>query len=134
VDRSPVVTSIWRALRIALAVGLIGVTAYGGINDGLSTAREAATPLQSIVAAMQLVYGGLSLAVLLAMAFRPRLVNALLIPWAVALAAVGSMAPVVWGEAGWAAGAAGGVATAAVAALVIAAWRAHLRWRSSAPA
>jgi hypothetical protein len=124
----------WPVLRITLVVALVAVTAYGGISDGLDTVREATTRGQAIGAASQLAYGPLSLVVLLAMAFRPRWVTPLLAAWGLALTVTGTLAPVVWGEAGWGAGAAGGVATALVAALVIAGWRAHLRWGGATPA
>jgi len=121
------VRSVAGAARIALVVGMVAVTAYGGIGDGIPTAREAASVLQLAAAVLQLVYGGLSIAILLAMAFRPRAVAALLIAWGVALTAVGTLAPVVWGEQSWAVGAAGGLATFAIAALVNVGWRAHAR-------
>jgi hypothetical protein len=120
-------TRVWRAVRIALVVGMIGVTAYSGIAEGIPTARNTASTFQSAAAVLQLVYGGLSIAVLVAMAFRPRAVSALLLAWGVALTAVGTVAPVAWGGQSWAVGAAGGLAVAAIAALVIAAWRAHAR-------
>jgi hypothetical protein len=128
-DRSAL--RLWPVARIALVAALLAVTAYGGINDGLSTVREAKTHAESAAASVQLAYGGLSVAALLGMALRPRWVTALLIAWSVAVTATGAVAPVVWGETGWGAGAAGGVATAAVAWLAIAGWRAHARWRGA---
>ncbi|HEX4438543.1 MAG TPA: hypothetical protein VH854_00640 [Thermoanaerobaculia bacterium] len=125
---------LWPVARIALVAALLAVTAYGGINDGLSTLRKAKTPGESAAVAVQIAYGGLSVAALLAMALRPRWVTALLIAWGVAVTATGTVAPVVWGGAGWGAGAAGGAATAAVAWLEIAGWRAHARWRGAAAA
>jgi hypothetical protein len=117
----------WRLYRIALVVALLAVTAFGGISDGLTTWREASSPLTSAASAAQLAYGGLSVAALFAMAFRRRSVVPLLIAWAVALTAVGTVASVIWGEQTWAVGAAGGAATAVAAALVVAGWRAHAR-------
>ena len=117
----------WRLVRIALVVALLAVTAFGGISDGLRTWREASSPLTSAASAAQLAYGGLSVAALLAMAFRRRWVGPLLIGWAVALTAVGTVASVIWGEQTWAVGAVAGVATAVAAALVVAGWRAHAR-------
>jgi len=118
---------LWPVVRIALVVLLVGVTAYGGIEDGLSAARGATTPAESAAAAVQLAYGGLSVLAMLAMALRRRWVAALLIAWGVAVTATGTIAPLVWGGAGWGACAAGGLATAVVAWLVVAGWRAHVR-------
>lgn len=122
---------IWRVARIALVVALVALTAEGGISDGMSTWREASSPLATAAAAAQLAYGALSLAVLFAMAFRREWVTAAMVAWAVPLAATGTLAPVVWGEQPWVVGLAGGAATAAVVALAIAGWRAHERWRGA---
>ena len=123
---------VWYVARIALVVALVAVTAQGGIGDGMSAWRGGASSLETAAAAIQLAYGALSLAVLLAMAFRREWVTAVMLAWGVPLTATGTLAPVVWGEQPWVVGLAGGAATAAVVALAIAGWRAHARSAAAA--
>ena len=91
----------------------------------------AATAGQRVASVLQLLYGALSVAVLLAMAFRPRWVAALLLAWGAALTLTGALATVVWGAQGWGVAAVAGVSIAAVVALVLWAWRAHERASSA---
>ena len=96
--------------------------------------RSAETAGQRAASATEILYGVLSVAVLLAMAFRRRWVTPLLVAWGGALTVTGALAAVVWGEAEWWAGAIGGAGVLAVVALVVWAWRAHLRGtRAGAP-
>jgi len=89
--------------------------------------RSVETAGQRIASATQVLYGVLSVAVLLAMAFRPRWVTPLLVAWGAALAVTGALAAVVWGGAEWWAGAVGGAGVLGVVVLVLWAWHAHLR-------
>lgn len=116
-----------RVLRIGFVVALVALCAYAGIEDGMRAFAGAQTAGQRVASVIQLLYGALSVAVLVAMAFRPGWVAALLLAWGAALAVTGGLAAVVWGEQGWAVGAAAGASVAAVAALVVWAWRAHAR-------
>src|SRR4051812_21396159 len=95
--------------------------------------RSAAGAGQRIAATTQLLYGALPVVTLVAMAFRPAWVTALLIAWGAALTMTGTLATVVWGGAGWPIGAVAGVSILAVVALIVWAWRAPRRGASSEP-
>jgi len=121
------VRSVWRVVRVGFAAGLVAVCASTGIEGGLDAWRSAETAAQRVASATEILYGVLSVAVLLAMAFRRHWVTPLLVAWGGALTVTGAMAAVVWGEASWGAAAAGAVGVLGVVALVVWAWRAHLR-------
>jgi hypothetical protein len=116
-----------RIVRIALVVGLVAFCAYAGLGDGMRAWSESRTAAQRVASGTQLLYGSLSVALLLAMAFRTSWVEPLLWAWGTALTLTGTLATVVWGEQGWAAAAAAFASIAAIAALVVWAWRAHRR-------
>lgn len=118
-------------LRVGLVASLVAFCADAGIEDGMRGFAGSQTAGQRVASMTQLLYGALSVAVLLAMAFRPRWVAALLLAWGAALTVTGALATVVWGEQGWGVAAVAGVSIAGVFALILWAWRAHLR--ASAP-
>jgi hypothetical protein len=117
----------WEILRVGLVATTVAFCASAGIEDGMRAFTGAATAGQRVASVMQLLYGALSVAVLLAMALRPRWVAALLLGWGAALTVTGALATVVWGEQGWGVAAVAGVSIAAVVALILWAWRAHER-------
>jgi len=114
-------------VRVGFVAGLVALCASSGIGGAMDEWRSAETAGQRIASATEVLYGVLSVAVLLAMAFRPRWVTPLLVAWGAALTVTGAMAAVVWGGAAWWAGAVGGAGVLGVVALVLWAWRAHLR-------
>lgn len=116
-----------RVLRAAFVVSIVALCAYAGLEDGLRAFAGAVTAAQRVASVTQLLYGALSVAVLLAMLFRRGWVAALLLAWGAAVTVTGGLAPVVWGEQGWGVGAAAGASVAAAVALVLWAWRAHER-------
>lgn len=118
-------------LRVGLVVTFVAFCAWAGIEDGMPAFAGAQTAGQRVASVTQLLYGALSVAVLLGIAFRPAWVAALLVAWGAVLIVTGSLATVVWGEQGWGVAAVAGVSIASVVALIVWAWRAHER--ASAP-
>jgi len=121
------VRRVWEVVRVGFVAGLVALCASTGIDGAMNEWRSAETAGQRAASATELLYGVLSIAVLLAMAFRPRWVTPLLVAWGGALTVTGALAAVVWGGAEWWAGAIGGAGVLAVVALVLWAWRAHVR-------
>jgi hypothetical protein len=118
-----------RFASLAAVLALLLLTAYTGIADGRDAFRSASAdrPLERVAAAIQLLYGALAAATLLASALARRWVLPLLLAWGAALTVTGGLAPVVWGEQGALVGVLGGLCTAAIVALVFRAARAHNR-------
>jgi len=123
------VKRVGRVVSLAAVVVLLLLTAYTGIADGLDAFRSASAdrPLERVAAAIQLLYGALAAATLLASALARRWVLPLLLAWGAALTVTGGLAPVVWGEQGALVGVLGGLCTAAIVALAFLAARAHNR-------
>ena len=118
-----------RFASLAAVLALLLLTAYTGIADGRNAFRSASAdrPLERVAAAIQLLYGALAAATLLASALARRWVLPLLLAWGAALTVTGGLAPVVWGEQGALVGVLGGLCTAGVVALVFRACRSHNR-------
>ena len=118
-----------RFASLAAVLALLLLTAYTGIADGRDAFRSASAdrPLERVAAAIQLLYGALAAATLLASALARRWVLPLLLAWGAALTVTGGLAPVVWGEQGALVGVLGGLCTAGVVALVFRACRSHNR-------
>ena len=116
-----------RYARLVAVVALLILTAYTGIVDGIDAFRGAGTTVERVGAVLQLAYGGLAAAVLIASAIARRWVLPLLIAWGAALTLTGGLAPVVWGEQGVLVGLLGGLCTAGIVALVFWACRSHNR-------
>ena len=120
---------VGRVVSLAAVVVLLLLTAYTGIADGLDAFRSASSvePLERVAAAIQILYGALAAASLVASAVSRRWVLPLLLAWGAALTVTGGLAPVVWGEQGALVGVLGGLCTAGVVALVFRACRSHNR-------
>jgi len=105
----------WTVSAVLAIAGLIGLA--------LAPRVAAAIPRTAI----QILYGGLAAASLVASAVSRRWVLPLLLAWGAALTVTGGLAPVVWGEQGALVGVLGGLCTAGVVALVFRACRSHNR-------
>ena len=117
---------VWEVVRVGFVAGLVALCAANGISGGMDEWRSAETAGQRAASVTEVLYGALSVAVLFAMALRPRWVTPLLVAWGAAITVTGALAAVVWGGAEWWAGVIGGAGVLAVVALVLRAWRAHL--------
>jgi hypothetical protein len=109
-------------LLTGLVVLLLLATAYLGLTGGFALVREARTFAQQLATGTELLYGVTALLALVAMASRHKSALLLLIVWAAALTATSTLAPVVWGNASPAVGAASGVGVAVVLALILWPW------------
>lgn len=106
----------WIALVLALAL-LVALT-WIGLAGGLKQLPQAETAGQLVQTIAQLGYGALSPASIVAAVQAHRWAPRLHAAWAVSVTVAGGLAPVVWGESGWATGAGSACAALAVALLV----------------
>jgi hypothetical protein len=127
-------SKVWSALRLAAICGLLLLTAYIGVVEGLNTAPSAATTGQYLATATQLLYGVLSIASLVAMGLKHRSAGVLLALWGLAVTATAGLASVAWGGSSILVGLVASGATAAIAGLVFWGWRAHRTERSRSAA
>jgi len=116
-------TRLWERIGLGLLVLLLLACGYNGLVEGSHELRNNDPPWMRVATATQLLYGGAAVLALIALAFRRSWVFPLLVVWAVATTATATLAPVVYGDAPWTAGAAAGAATAVLVGLVLWGWR-----------
>ena len=104
---------------LAVAILLLLALAWSGIQGGVEQLSQAPTPGQKVQTAAQFLFGMLSLLVG-ASAFRAhRFSRIVRWAWVAAVTIAAALAPVVWGQASWAAGFVAGVSAYAVALLIL---------------
>lgn len=108
---------------LALLVLLLLLTAFNGLVEGISATHYADTRGMRLATATQLLYGGLALAALGALAFRRRWVFGLLVAWGISVTVTATLAPVVYGGTPVRDGVLAGSITGAVVALILWCWR-----------
>ena len=121
--------SAWRGLGLAVLVLLLAASAYNGLVEGINELHNNDTPWMRVATVTQLLYGAAAVAALLALVFRLRGVYPLLVIWALATTATATLAPVVYGNSPWIAGAAAGAVTVVIVGLVLWLWRLAARTR-----
>jgi hypothetical protein len=104
-----------RWLPLAIALLALLALAVLGVQGAMHAWPSAATTGQRVATALQLGYGGFGLVAAIALlAGGPRM-RLFLAPWALCVVATAGLAPVVWGGAGWWAGALAAALTALIA-------------------
>ena len=104
---------------LVIAVAILLALAYTGIAGGIDQFDQSShahyTIGQIVQTVLQLAYGVLSVACIVARFWVRRWSRPVLIAWAVSLSLAGGLAPVVWGHSGLAIGILAGVATLLIA-------------------
>jgi len=116
-----------RTITQGLAVAVVALSVVVGIPGGCSDLSEASSPGQLVVTIADLTFGTTGLAALVGYHQRRPWALAAIYLWAGSIVVAASVAPVAWGGSEAWTGALAGSATAAVAAWVVATWRARLR-------
>ena len=123
----------WPTVRLALIVIVLVFMTWNGLDDGLSAAKLATTPGVRVAAVLQLLSGVAAAGALFAIVMEPPRVFSILVFWGIVFVATASIAPTVVGGAPFIAAIAAGGSTAAVVALVLWGWRAHLASEKDSP-
>ena len=103
-----------RRILQGVAVALVLLLAWTGINGGINEIPQAATAGQRVQAYAQLAYGALSLAVLAAAFWARRLAQLAIAAWVASLTIAAFLAPIAWGGTGLGPGIAAGAASLAI--------------------
>jgi hypothetical protein len=114
--------SVLRGVLFAIAIVLLLVLAWTGINGGIHQLSTAATSGQTIQTALQLLYGALSVLSIATVYWARRWNRAVLACWTISLALAGGLGATEWGGAspriGIISGAAAGLVGAGIAWLL----------------
>jgi peptidoglycan/LPS O-acetylase OafA/YrhL len=111
-------TNARRALFI-VATLLLLAAGWLGIQGGIEQWPQSRFAIQRIQTITQLAYGVLSLGVLATLAGPAALTRVTRIAWFIDITVAGGLAPVAWGYTGWGPAIFAGLATAAIAWLVL---------------
>jgi len=117
----------WQRLRVVAVMVLVGGTAWLGFNDAVHSLQGSTTAGQRVAVGMQLTYATAGVVAVVALVMRAWRLRAALIVWALAAAATGGLAPIVWGGTGVMEGAASGAAS--LLAVGVVAWGGWLHLR-----
>jgi len=123
--------SVWRGARFLLVIVVLVAAVWFGVMPGINSLRGAGSIAQRAATVFQVIHGLSATAALWAFLTRQPWLRAVLGLWTLTITATGTLAPIVWAGAGWATGALGGAATAAVATLV--SWGAWAHCRDRPP-
>jgi len=107
-----------KPLRVVIPAVLIAALSAWGSISAVDEWRYAAGAGQVIATVTQAAYGVFGILVGWAALWRPRALGLMLRLWSVSVIATGALAPVVWGEEKWIVGLWGGLASAALVALL----------------
>jgi hypothetical protein len=113
---------VLRGVLFAIAIALLLVLAWTGINGGIHQLSTTATTGQTIQTALQLLYGALSVLSIVTVYWARRWNRPLLACWTISLALAGGLGATEWGGAslriGIVSGAAAGLVGAGIAWLL----------------
>lgn len=112
-----------RWIGFVFLVLLLLLTGYVGLRDGLTGTHEALGAGQWATTTTQLLYGVFAILTLTSMGARLRIATRFLYGWCIATTLTSGLAPVVYGGATLIVGAAGGVAGAIIAIIVLWLWK-----------
>jgi hypothetical protein len=105
----------WPIARLVTVVLLLLGCVWLGIKEGIAGSLDAATPLQHLAGATQVLYGLGAVASLVGIYLRAQWLKAALAIFGVALAATGGIAPIAWADTGIGVGITTAVTSAGIA-------------------
>lgn len=105
-------------IRLVAVTAVLLAAVWFGVKEGFNGWSGAETRFQHVAAALQVSYGLLAVASLVALFRRHAWLRPIVIAWAVVVTLTGTVATVAWGGGPWIGGILAGAITAVVAGLV----------------